>query len=151
MKHFLFAIIIFVISACFWITKAQAEQAEELNLEMQDGSGRPLSGVGWLCQIDTKKKLICISDFQYFLTDSSKFFTEDNRPAGVNNFELQKLVRFEANGRGEILTLRRYLDAEGEYSSKALPESSNNIPATSAGNKNIKRDKIIKENGVWKN
>lgn len=118
---------------------------------MQDESGRPLSGVGWLSRIDIKRKLIGINDFQFILTDSSKFLTEDSRPATANLFHPETLVRFEANGKGEILSLWQYIDTENEYSLKNPPERTNGKSDNLSTGKNVNKEKLVKEKGVWKN
>lgn len=149
MKHVLMTIFVVLFAGVLLSSQAFAEKSEAM--EIPDESGRPLSGIGWLVSIDDKKKVIAIDEFQFFFTETSKFQTEDSKPLALNQFHPQMLVRFEANGRGEILTLWRYIDTEGEYSLKNSPASSNNTPDTSAPGKTIKKEKITKEKGVWKN
>lgn len=149
MKYLLMTIFVVLFAGALLSSQAFAEKSEAM--EVPDESGRPLSGIGRLISIDNKKKVIAIDEFQFFFTESSEFQTEDSKPLALNQFQPQTLVRFEANGRGQILTLWRYIDAEGEYSFKQLPASTSNTSDTSAPSRTIKKDKIIKEKGVWKN
>jgi hypothetical protein len=149
MKHVLMTIFVVLFAGALLSSQAFAEKSEAM--EIPDESGRPLSGIGQLVSIDNKKKVIVIDEYQFFFTESSEFQTEDSKPLALNQFQPQMLVRFEANGRGEIITLWRYIDAEGEYSFKNSPANSNNTLNNSAPGKTIKKDKITKEKGVWKN
>jgi len=142
MKWFYSICFAIVFCSFLWGVTVRAEESKAL--AMQDESGRPLSGIGWLSQLDLRKGIVCINDFTFTLTSTTKYLTDDDGLSTAQSFSVQDLVRFQANENGEIVSLWPYRDVENEYSVDKPSE------AVEHGTKKIK-DRLIKENGVWKN
>lgn len=141
MKQLLF-ISILVCNICLC---GSADAEESLALAMQNESGKPLSGIGLLSQIDVRDNTVSVNDFTFEITSLTKFFTEENNQTTDKSFRVNDLVRFEANEYGEIVNLWHYRDVEQEYS---LGGNANYVEPV---NKKNKKDRLIKQNGVWKN
>lgn len=124
---------------------------DSLALQEQDESGRQMSGVGWLCGVNTKTGDVCINDFQYHLLENTKFSSEDGGVLSVKSFKDEVLVSFEANEKGELILLALFKDIEGEYSNKNSNVDSDVNDKEIDNQSKRKKAKIVKENGVWKN